>query len=194
MIPKRRLEDLYIKQGLSVQKVADKLGYSRRGVKYWIDKHNIPVRSMSEAIYLWHNPKGDPFKFRKPQSRADWQLYGMGLGLYWGEGTKSNKYTIRLGNTDPELITTFVEFLERIFCIQRSDLKFGLQIFSDIDPEEALNYWTNALKVDKKQFHRPTITKSGSIGTYRKKSKYGVATVHYNNRKARDILVSLLPM
>jgi len=185
---------MYIRKGMSVQNIADKLGYSRRGVKYWLDKYGIKSRTMSEAIYLWHNPNGDPFEFTRPKTMKEAKLFGLGLGLYWGEGTKSNKHCIRLGNTDPNLINKFIEFLERIFGINRKDLKFGLQIFTDINVHEALTYWTKALRVDKKQFQVPVVTKSGSLGTYRKKSQYGVVTVHYNNKKARDILVSLLPM
>lgn len=185
---------MYLQKGMSVQAVATKLGYSRRGVKYWLDKHGIKTRTMSEAIYLWHNPNGDPFTFMTPKTKADVLLYGLGIGLYWGEGTKSNKHCIRLGNTDPKLISLFMKFLERIFGVKKQDLKFGLQIFSDIKATKALNYWTKVLKVGKKQFQAPVVTKSGSLGNYRKKSQCGVVTVHYNNKKARDILVSLLPM
>lgn len=149
---------------------------------------------MGDAMYLWHNPGGDPFKYRDPRTLEEHKLLGLGIGLYWGEGTKSNKNAIRLGNTDSELISMFMKFLVVLFGIKKQDLRFGLQIFTDIDEKQALKHWTNALKVDKKQFQKPIVTKSGSIGNYRKKSQYGVVTVHYNNKKARDKLMSLLPM
>jgi hypothetical protein len=194
MIKKDLLKRLYVKEGRSVQAIGNKLGYSRRGVKYWMDKYNIPTRSVSDAIYLWHNPNGDPFKFRKPKNREEERLFGMGLGLYWGEGTRSSQHAIRLGNTDPALLNMFIKFLITIFNIKKSDLHFGLQIFTDINAKEALDFWVKELKVNKTQFQKPVVTISGSIGTYRKKSKYGVVTVHYNNKKARDILIKLLPM
>lgn len=194
MLDKEVLEELYVIQGKSVQDIANKFNLSRRGVKYWMDRYSLKARSISDAIYLWHNPSGDPFKFSLPITMKDAELFGMGLGLYWGEGTKSNKHTIRLANTDPKLLNVFIKFLIRFFRIKRSDLKFGLQIFTDINPKKALDFWTKSLHIEKAQFQKPIITISGSLGTYRKKSQYGVVTVHYNNKKARDLLVGMLPM
>jgi len=184
---------MYVQQGLSVQAIADKLGYSRRGVKYWMDKHGIQTRTISDAVYLWSNPNGDPFTFRKPRNMKEAELYGLGLGLYWGEGTKSNSKVIRLGNTDPDLIKSFMDFLITFFGIKKADLKFGLQIFTDTDPGQALDFWTKKLKVNKAQFQKVIVTKSGSIGTYKNKSKTGVLTLHYNNTKARKKLQEIMP-
>jgi hypothetical protein len=80
-----------------------------------------------------------------------------------------------------------------IFGIKKEDLRFGLQIFTDINSEDALTYWMQELDVPFSQFMRPTVTISGSIGTYRHKSQYGVVTVMYHNIKLRDVLVGMLP-
>lgn len=194
VIPKIKIKELYITEGKSMQEISLIMKCSVNAVTYWMNKYGIKRRSISDAIYGWHNPTGDPFKFRLPRTARENRLFGLGLGLYWGEGTKANKGAIRLGNSDPKLIKVFINFLITFFSIRKEDLKFGLQIFSDIDPSEALDFWTKALKIDKSQFQKPVVTISGSLGTYRKKSQYGVVTVHYNNKKARDLLISFLPM
>lgn len=107
---------------------------------YWLKKYDIQKRTISDAIYVRSNPKGDPFVFRKPQRADEWFLYGLGLGLFWGEGNKVNKNAIRLGNTDPYLVKKFLEFLSNIYQIDQSRLRFGLQIFSDTPPEKALHF------------------------------------------------------
>lgn len=188
MIEKKILQKLYIQEDRSMQDIADSLGCSLHKVQYWMNKHSIPRRSIGDAVYKWHHPDGDPFKYSSPKTKEDYKLYGLGLGLYWGEGTKASKTSVRLGNTDPALIEQFMEFLMRFFSLQKTDFQFGLQIFSDIDPDKALDFWTKRLKISKHQFYKVTTTISGSIGTYRKKSKYGVLTIYYNNRKVRDIL------
>lgn len=116
------------------------------------------------------------------------------MGLYWGEGTKANEYSIRLGNSDPELIKAFMRFLIELYGVDKDKLKFGLQVFSDLNPERSLAYWTTKLKVEPEQFYKIHITPSRSIGTYRKKSKHGVVTIYYHNKKLRDIIVNALPM
>ncbi len=116
----------------------------------------------------------------------------MGLGLFWGEGNKRNKGTVRLGNTDPGLVRMFLKFLDEIYAINHTRLKFGLQIFSDIPKNKALAYWCEELKVTPKQFYKVIITPARSIGTYREKSKYGVLTVYFNNKKLRDSIVDAI--
>lgn len=177
-----------------MQEIADILGCSVHKVAYWMDGHNISRRSKSEAMYRNHNPNGDPFKFTTPKTLKDAELFGLGKGLYWGEGNKANKNSVRLGNTDPLLIKVFRKFLTRFFGIDQLDMKFGLQIFTDIDTNKAMRFWQKELGIRRSQFMKPTITISGSIGNYRHKSKYGVVTLYYHNKKLRDLLVNMLPM
>jgi hypothetical protein len=193
MISKSQLETYYLKEGLSMQEIASLLECSVNKVVYWMDKHQIKRRSISDAVYQKHNPGGDPFEIQPIRNVTDAKLLGIGIGLYWGEGNKANQYSIRLGNTDPELIKTFIRFLVELFGVDKNKLRFGLQLFSDTKPEEALEFWVKQLGVKTSQFYKITVTISGSIGTYRHKSKNGVLTVYYHNKKLRDIIVGILP-
>ncbi len=193
MIDKNTLKNFYENEGRSMQDIADQLGCSLHKVQYWMKKHGFAMRSISDAIYLKHNPDGDPFRFRRPRTQKDALLFGMGIGIYWGEGTKANRHAVRLGNTDPQLLCTFMDFIIKFFNVKKKDFRAGLQIFTDINPKEALAFWQKNLRIGPNQFYKVTITRSGSIGTYRKKSRYGVVTIYYNNKKMRDILMSLLP-
>jgi len=182
------IRELYVSKKESVSSIARKLKCSEGRVNYWIGKHGIQKRSISEAMYTKHNPNGDPFVPRTPQTIAEGILYGIGIGLYWGEGTKSNKYSVRLGNTDPYLIKSFIKFLEVMYTVDKSKLRFGLQIFSDMSPVSAKKFWVNALHVSPKQFHKIIVTPSRGVGTYRKKVQHGVLTVYFSNKKLRDVI------
>ena len=193
MLSKQQLIQSYKVDGMSMQQIANANHCSLHAVDYWMRRHEIARRSRSEATYLHHNPGGDPFQIKSPNTEDEHYLKGLGVGLYWGEGTKANKYAVRLGNTDPNLILAFIEFLEKLCGVNRRDLKFGLQIFSDLDEKACIGYWQKRLNVSRNQFYQPTVTKSGRVGSYRKKSQYGVLTIHYNNKKLRDIIVGMLP-
>ncbi len=192
MISKKKLEYLYLTRGKSMKEIAQIQACSVNGVQYWIKKYNIKTRSISDAVYLKNNPNGDPFHLRQPESLEEATLFGMGVGLYWGEGTKASTSSVRLGNTDPILIDTFIQFLEKFFSLRRSQLKFGLQLFSDMSEDEGLDFWSKTLRIEKTQFYKVIVTPYRSLGTYRKKSKHGVITIYFHNRKLRDILVKLL--
>ena len=182
----------YQKKGKSVRDIASALGCSENKVTYWLQKHQIPKRTISEAIYLKGNPKGNPFTFDTPQTREEWFLYGLGLGLYWGEGNKVNKQAVRLGNTDPGVIRTFLSFLHELFHIDQSRLRFGLQVFSDVDPNKAKRYWCRELQVSPSSFQKVVVTKSRKEGTYRSKNLHGVLTIYFSNTKLRDSIVSAI--
>ena len=193
-LTKGKLEELYLDRKKSTADIAKIFKCSQRGINYWFKKYNIPKRTISEAVYLKWNPNGDPFKFILPKDFEEAKLFGMGIGLYWGEGNKANKNTVKLGNSDPALMRIFIKFLVKFFKIEKKDLRFHLHTFTDINLNEAYNYWIEELKIKKAQFYKPTVTITGKIGTYRKKSKYGVLSVYYANTKLRNILVNLLPM
>ncbi len=193
MITRNTLIKLYIEDKLSMTEIAKKLGCSVHKITYWMDIYEIKRRSISEAIYQKNNPNGDPFKIATIKSIKKAKLYGLGIGLYWGEGTKASKNSVRLGNSDPMLLNIFIKFLQECFNVDKKDLRFGLQIFSDIDPTDALKYWSSELDAKLSQFYKVHVTISGSVGTYRHKSKYGVVTIYFNNKKLRDILVGMLP-
>lgn len=193
MIDRDVLIKLYVDKKMSAKDIAKHLEFSENKIIYWMNKHNIQRRSISEAVYTKHHPKGDPFVVIEPKTTEERLLHGLGIGLYWGEGTKASKDSVRLGNSDPDLILKFMQFLITLYGVKKSDLRFGLQLFSDIDIDEALSYWQKTLKVNNNQFYKPYVTITGSVGTYRKKSKYGVLTLYYNNKKLRDILYNSIP-
>jgi len=184
---------LYTKDKKSSFEIANLLNCSENKVNYWLKKYGIQKRSISEAVYIKNNPKGDPFKIKIKLSKEQTMLKGLGLGLYWGEGSKRNKTSVRLSNTDSGLINNFINFLVRIYGVKKKDINFNLLIFSDISPIDAKNFWVKELKIKPEQIRgKITIIKSGSIGTYRQKAKYGVLTLMYHNRKLRDIICNMI--
>ena len=189
VVDKQLLARGYLEEKKSVADIARKYRCSEHKINYWLAKHGIPKRSISEAIYLQKNPKGDPFVTLKPHTRNHEFLFGLGLGLYWGEGTKKDKSSVRLGNTDPFLTRTFLSFLRHYYGIDESRLHFGLQVFTDMDLRKEERFWQDFLQVSARQFYKTINTRSGSVGTYREKSKHGVLTIYFHNKKLRDLLV-----
>src|SRR3989344_1703110 len=132
------LSKLYSVKKYSVSEIAGVFKCSENRINYWIRKFKIQKRSLADAMYAKCNPDGDPFLVKEPKTLDEAKLLGLGLGLYWGEGNKRNKNSIRLGNTDPGIIKNFLRFLINIFGIKVEKLRFGLQIFSDMSKKEML--------------------------------------------------------
>jgi len=187
-ISEKILRNLYLNENKSMFEISLILKTSLHKVDYWMTKYSIPVRNQSDATYVKRNPNGDPFIISKPKTIDDALLFGLGLGLYWGEGNKLNKNSIRLGNTDPELIKNFMKFLDVFYGIKKEKLRFGLQIFNDTKKDGALLFWCRKLNIDNNQFQKVIVTKSRGKGTYKRKIKHGVLTVYFHNKKLREVI------
>ena len=190
MISKEELIHYYLVQKLSALRIGGIFNCSPNKINYWLSKYGIQKRSISEAIYTLNNPLGDPFKNSELLTTHDYFLLGLGLGLYWGEGNKRNKNGVRLGNSDPALIRSFMIFLERIYGVSKKDFSFGLQIFNTCDGEKTVTFWKKHLDVEDNKFYKTMIKEKRGKGTYNHIVEHGVLTIYFNNTKLRNILVN----
>ncbi len=180
------LQKLYLDQKKSMQEIADLQKVSLTKVAYWLNKYKIKSRPRSEPLYVKNNPSGDPFKIKKVISKEDHFLLGLGLGLWWGEGSKRHKYAVRIGNSDPLLVKSFMKFMIEIMGVDKNKFRFGLQVFSDLNVGEVKARWVNLLEIKESQFFPTTIvTPKRGKGNYKNINEWGVVTLYYSNVKLR---------
>lgn len=191
MLDKTSLRQLYDK-GLSMNDIAQKFDVSLHMVSYWMDKHNLKRRSISDAIYKKLNPYGDPFNFKTYPIQYEQFLLGLGLGIFWGEGTKLSQNGVRVCNTDPFLIFYFRDFLERICGVKRNKIKYHLQLFGDVDKQATIQFWCDFLSIKPDDLGKVTVVKLRGRGTYRRKNKFGVLQIACYNRNLKVIIDNLI--
>lgn len=162
------------------------LNCSIHKVSYWMKKYRIKSRSHSQATYIKENPDGDPFKIKQKRSKKENLLYGIALGLFWGEGTKATPYSVRLTNTDPSMIRIFRKFLLEICQVNKMKIRYSLVTFQDTDPEKATEFWGKSLGISKQRFGTIVSIPTQGKGTYKKKSLYGVCTITVSNIKLKS--------
>ena len=184
-IPQEQLMSLYA-SGKSMMDISKQLNCSVHKVVYWMTKYKIPRRSISEAVYLAENPGGDPFKIKTDLSISEERLFGLGLGIYWGEGEKVSTGHVRVANSDPSLLLNFRNFLLSICRVTPSRIHYYLICFNDSDPKEVAAYWAKILEISEDKFGKIVQIGPQEKGTYRKKSKYGVCVIDATNIKLKS--------
>lgn len=70
-------------------------------------------------------------------------LFIAGIMLYWGEGSKSPKDSIKLANTDPEMISLYVQFLLKACKIPVEKIKANVLIYPDLEERTCRAYWAS---------------------------------------------------
>lgn len=133
ILTKEMLYKLYNIDKLSLHEIAFRTQNSVHKVSYWMNKWSIKKRDISEAIYAKNHKNTEPFKIKKIVSKKDLKLFYLSMGLFLGEGTKKNKYNVKLANSDPKIIKTFIKFLIDICGVKKSKIKIELNIFDDLD-------------------------------------------------------------
>lgn len=69
--------------------------------------------------------------------------------LYWAEG---NKKDFILTNSDPALISIFVQYMREVFQLPEDKFRISIRIYKDLDKDGCLNFWSNITKIPKEKF------------------------------------------
>lgn len=172
--------------GSSANEIAAKSGISEHKVNYWLSKMKVKKRTISEAIYLRSNKGGDPFSIVTEPEVSDPLLYGLGVGIYVGEGEKVSKHNIRVANGDFRVILAFRRFLINLCRVNQNKIRHSLVCSSDLRVEVVEKYWLGKLKLKGKVFGKIVQVPSRGEGTYKRKLSYGVCTLTFSNVKLKS--------
>jgi hypothetical protein len=190
--PSKKYLTLLYSKGKSMTEIASNMKCSVHKIVYWMKKYSIMRRSRSDAAYVKANPHGDPFTIKTERTKKEEILYGLGLGIYWGEGNKVTPQAVRVTNTDTVMIKVFIHFLRSICQVSQEKIHYSIVTFNDTDPNTASRYWAKQLKISRSKFGTIVSIPPQGKGTYRKKSQYGVCTVTVGNIKLKSWIMSEL--
>ena len=107
-------------------------------------------------------------------------LFVIGLGVYWGEGDKSDNGRVAVINTDPDLLYITAKFFRKCLMVSNKSLRVGLFLYNDVDRDTTVSFWSRKLNIPYNQFIKIQTLKSRSRLTKRK-SKYGICSLYFSN-------------
>ena len=128
-----------------------------------------------------------------------------GISLWWAEGTKALRdkrwkaamsYPVEVTNTDPQIITIFLEFLRKDIGVDEGKLRAQIQIHEGDSQPELETFWSEITDIPLEQFNktiiRPIGNKPGkSRGTC--KVRFGNKTIYLKlERMWQDIVADIL--
>lgn len=182
---KAALWRLYLDEKLSARQIADRLGESEAKVVYWLDKYNIPKRSISEAIYNRINGETEPFRPKTGLTAEEEKLKAAGLTLWVTEGSLKTKHRVFSSNSNPSLISVFQNFLLRIAGVRKDKIQLRVLYYPNMDltEKQVLMFWMRRTGLARNQIK---IDRYTAVHNFRAKSRYGTATVYVDNIKLRQ--------
>lgn len=189
------------KQGKSYAVISNELNIAKSTISNWFAKKpwsdkiksdlnnsrlNMAKKNLSAANFTRIRNQQERRKSYLKNAQQEFRklvknpLFLLGLGIYWGEGDKTNNGRVAVINTDPKLLRIIVSFYRQCLNIPNSNLRIGLFIYEDIDSDQAVSFWSKNLNVPRSQFIKVQVLKSRSRLT-KNKSKYGICSLYFSN-------------
>lgn len=154
------------KEGLSLSEISNIMKIPKGTIGNWVrdidltEKQKQRLNKKEEGS--WEKIKIYSLTRRKRtvKKHKEWYLYGkniilneeslVGLILYAAEGTHSKKSSsIDIANTTLSYLLKFIEMMEHVFDIKRSEIVGRVAIHSYHDKEKVIKYWTKKLDIKK---------------------------------------------
>ncbi|MGZ2358391.1 hypothetical protein LRE75_17090 [Streptomyces sp. 372A] len=156
-------------EGKTYDQIQLELGCSKSSISLWVrDLPKPPRRSREHASAIARHGWEATLERREAERQqtkrdaateigamSDRELFMLGVGLYWAEGTKAKPHRpqerVTFVNSDPRMIRVFLTWL-RLLGVPPEHLRFHVHIHESADASDAERFW------------REEVGRSGSFG------------------------------
>ncbi|MFJ9108926.1 hypothetical protein [Streptomyces sp. NPDC102283] len=164
-------------QGLTYDQIQVELGCSKSSISLWVRDLPKPERSRTreESSAIGRRGWEATLQRRDVERRAakqkaadeigsmtDRELFLLGVGLYWAEGSKSKPYRtqerVTFVNSDPDMIEVFLAWL-RLLGVNDEHLRFHVHIHETADVTTAEQFWAALTGAEPSAFGKTSLKK-----------------------------------
>ncbi|MCX6786397.1 MAG: hypothetical protein NTU85_01075 [Candidatus Kaiserbacteria bacterium] len=158
------------KSGFSYTYISSKTGLSKSTLSGWLTE--IPYTPNKETIAAFGKARAAASARRAELRQKSIQeirktatkdigevskrdLFVFGLGLYLGEGCKSNGQ-VRVVNSDPSIIQAAITWF-KMLGVRKDQIKIRLHLYPDNNIRQCLQFWSRTTSIPLSQFQKPQI-------------------------------------
>ncbi len=189
------------REGKSIKEIAGVVGVTKDTVSKWV--RDLPMtdeqaRHLEEEMFSrGHRGRmiGAKINKEKKLARIDVarfeaeeritelsksELFCLGLGIYWGEGTKAENTALAVTNSDYRIIQVMIRWFTECFGVQMSDLSPRVFISNTHEDreEKIFEFWVEKLGIPRSQFKKMIFLEKGKKIYENREVYYGVLTLH----------------
>lgn len=172
-------------QGWTYDQIEAELGCSRSSVSLWVrdlpkpERKRTPEEAAAIARRGWEaklRVREEERQRTKEEAKqaignlSARELFLVGVGLYWAEGSKDKPYdrreNVTFVNSDPDMVRVYLAWLD-LLGVERKRLRFTVMIHESADVAGAERYWAELVEADQSAFNK-TALKTHNPKTVRK--------------------------
>ena len=181
------------KKGYSYGMIRDELEVPKSTLSNWLSR--IPFKPnkklilrigkarLKSALYKQRIKFEDISQMKREADRevgelSSRDLFMLGVGLYLGEGSKSQE-EIRVVNSDPIILKLAIKWFKRFSNIKTEHLRVAIHCYPDNNISKIKNFWSRELKIPANQFIKTQIDIRENKSKFkRRKLPYGTAHLY----------------
>lgn len=187
------------KQGKSYSQIRQELKVSKGSLSLWLkdfplskerlralrDFSEVRIEKFRQTMRAKRNKRFEDAYQREKIKQLPFtkkEAFIAGLFLYWGEGMKGLKRSLGLYNTNPQIIKFGLYWYTKVLEVPKNQIKIHLHLYSDMNIQDEIQFWSQELKIPISQFRNPYIkqTKKANI-TYKGGFGHGTCGLLYND-------------
>ncbi len=190
------------KQGRSINEIVKEASLSKASVSVWVrdivltkeQKNRISQRGHTlesienRRISRLFNAEQERQKIINKakedyKSISQAELKMIGVMLYLGEGSKTNRGSAKLSNSDPNVIKMIMKFFREVCVVPEDKFRAHIHTFENADVEATEKYWSKITRIPRSQFYKTYIKQSIASLHKRKTLPWGTCEVGVNDTK-----------
>ncbi len=137
----------------------------------------------------------DQKKFASDVPKIDKKnLFWLGIGLYWAEGAKTERWRAVFYNSDPAINKAMMKFFREICQVPDNDIHIQLVLHEHIKEDIAKEYWARELSLSKENFYRASFAHSRASKNKRPSMRlpYGTIQISVKGKRIANKIKGLL--
>ncbi len=194
------------KKGYSYSMISKKLELSKSTLSDWLKE--IPYTPNQEVIDRVRDGKLKSAQTKMKQQRdsikqmrqlakkdvgsvSQRDLFMLGIGLYWGEGTKKHGH-IRIINSNPDIIQASICWFKEICKLKDENFSIRIHIYPDSHEKKCLTYWSDVTGISPRNFGKTQIDRRRNKSLKKRGVlPYGTAHLEIRARNKKEFGVEL---
>jgi hypothetical protein len=195
------------KEGHSYNYISQQTGVSKSTLSGWLfgipyapNKMTIERIGKARAASGYVKAKQKIESIKKAEAEAKSEigrmtkrdLFMLGIGIYIGEGTKTNNL-VRVINADPKIIKFVIKWFEEVCGLSRENFRIRIHLYPDNNVRECMRFWSNISRIPLNQFQKTYIDIRKNKKMFKRgKLPYGTAhlSVRSNGKKEFGVFFS----
>jgi hypothetical protein len=162
----------YRNKGYSYNMISQRLEVSKSTLSDWLKE--LPYHPNAKVIkrikegpaksgQIRHNQKVANILKMKRFARKELgeltkrDLWLLGIGLYLGEGSKSSNGTIRVINSNPDIVVLAIKWFKDICGLTIKNFNLALHLYPDNNIKKSIDFWSKITGIPKDQFGKTQI-------------------------------------